>query len=137
MVKNIIDVFLGRKGAKSIPSSLRFLRNTEDLENVSILGEFNENLYSDFEDTIFENYSSGHNIQIFAPEDYRDIIKDSNRVYEDAVEFYDFPSINSQIADLLSQTAVGDRTAVFGNLEYLEQLHEKAPEDKIIGFYRE
>jgi len=136
MVKNLVWDFLEEeKLFRNLPRQCRFLKDTNSADNIAILGrEDSEGLYRDFEDTAFQNYSENNNAKIFAAEEYRELVQESNKLHEDAVAFFETSGPNSQIADLLSKTVQGSKTVAFGPKEYLEGLKDVSSDD-IKGFY--
>ena len=136
MVKNLVRSFLEEeKLFRNLPRQLRFLKDTDSADNIALLsGENSEGLYRDFEETVFQNYSDNNNANIFAAEDYREIIQESDKLHEDTVDFFETGRPTSQVADLLAKTSKGSKTVAFGPREYLEGLKDVSSDD-IKGFY--
>lgn len=133
MVKNFVQRVLDENSFQNLPRQFRFLRNIDNADNIALMGD-SKVLYEDFSDTVFKNYSSNNNANIFAPEEYRELINESDVIHEDNVEFFEYDRPTSQAADLLAETEQGSKTIAFGPREYLEDL-KKVSADDIKGFY--
>lgn len=133
MVKNFMRRLLDDDSFQNLPQQFRFLRSTDDADNIALMGD-SRALYEEFSDTVFENYSSNNNANIFAPEEYRELIQESDKIHGDTVEFFEYKGPTSQAADLLAKTGQGSKTVAFGPKNYLEHLKEVST-DEINGFY--
>lgn len=118
---------------QNMPRQFRSVRDTDNSDNIALLGD-SEALYKDFSDTIFENYSKNNNADIFASEEYRERIQESDKLHEEAINFFEYDGASSQAADLLAKTKQGSKTIAFGPKNYLEHLKEVSADD-IKGFY--
>ncbi|WEL23724.1 hypothetical protein [Candidatus Nanohalovita haloferacivicina] len=138
MVNNIWDRLLDEsKRTRSLPGQLRFLRKTSEADNIALMGsDYNEKNFSDFEETVFENYSENNNARLFASEEYREAVEESDKIHEDSVFFFDYPAPSHQISDIFVNSINGDNTVAYGPREHIDELADFSP-DRVKGFYRE
>lgn len=140
MVNNIWDKLFERgERLQTLPGALKFLRRTNPADNIVLMGgdnNYSEESFTDFEDTVFENYASNNNARIFASREYREDIEESNKIHEDSVFFFEYPGESYQISDIFVNSYDGDETVAFGPQKYMKELDDALP-DKVKGFYRE
>lgn len=105
-------------------------------DNLIISGKVSLNSFEEFEEIAFQNYATNNNLQIYAHDRYRELITNSDKLHSDVVNYFAESYSFSQIADILVDSKLSDRSIFVTNEKYKGMLRNSVGnEDGIITIY--
>jgi len=138
---NKIGVLLEKLGKEDLQKRYSFLSDTNGIDNLAVTSNLDEDLFREFEQIAFDNYSDNDLIGIYADQAYKEMIKESDKIHEDAVNYFTYEngSPTTQMADLLA-TSKNEKSMIIASKDYIDEFREKVDlekqSDQFISLYK-
>ena len=119
---------LGRLSFETISNLIGDKEHDKDIDNLVLGRNPGPQIFETAEEAAYQNYSTGNNPRIYAHENHRSLIQESNELYEDKVHFFDKDSASSHLIEVLEDSSNNEKSVVYGDKQYIEEMEKWVPE---------
>lgn len=138
---NKIGGLLEKLGKEDLHRRYSFLSDTKGIDNLAVTSDPDKELFREFEQVAFDNYSDNDLIGIYADKAYSEMIEESDKIHSNAVNYFTYEngSPTTQMADLLA-TSKNEKSMIIASKEYIDEFREKVDlekqADQFISLYK-